>query len=95
MLACNGWQSVPAVFCCISSTGRGLGGGFETSSPAGVNIAGLCGISFQSPPLKSKSNAPKLGNARAEVAGLTFDVDPVSICGVILFLIVPSHTFSS
>jgi len=73
----NGWQSIPAVCRCISSTGRGLGVGSETSSPAaptGVNMAGLCRISFQCPALKSKSNAPKLGNARAKVAALTFKV---------------------
>lgn len=90
----NGWQSVPAVCCCISSTGRGLGVGSETFNPAaptGVNTAGLCRISFQSP-LKSKSNAPKLGNARVEVTGLTSNVGPEFICGVILFQIVRLHT---
>lgn len=87
----HGWQSVPAVCCCVSFAGRGLGVGSKTSSPAaprGVNIAGLCRIAFQSP---LKSNTPKLGNTRAKVAALTFSIGPVCVCGVMLFLIVWSH----
>lgn len=51
---------------------------------------------MQDSSLKSKSNTPKSGNARAEVAAVTFNVGLVCICGVILFLIIRLHTaFSS
>lgn len=51
----------------------------QPCSPTGVTITGQCRISFPSP-FKSRSDTSELGNARAEVAGPAFIVDPLWWC---------------